>query len=56
MSDYGEDIVAHFLLSELRAEGHVDQVGRKWMYTTGNLSYEITLRARKVKTRKRLEG
>lgn len=52
--DYGSDLVEHFLLSELRAEGHITQVNRAWVYQTSNHAYEITLRARKIKRKTRL--
>lgn len=53
--NYGADLVEHFLLSELRAEGHITQVGRDWMYRAGENHYQITVRAKRVKVKKRLE-
>lgn len=53
--DYGADLVAHFLYSELQAEGHLTQVDRgQWVYRSGDHDYQVTIRAKKIKTRKRL--
>lgn len=52
--DYGSDLVEYFLLSELRAEGHITQVGRNWIYQSGNHDYVITIRARKIPRKERL--
>lgn len=52
--DYGSDLVEHFLLSELHAEGHITYVGRNWVFSSGNHDYEVTLRARKIKRKTRL--
>lgn len=45
MTDYGSDLVAHFLLQELRAEGHIEQVGRRWIYVGHNHDYVIDITA-----------
>lgn len=57
MTDYGPDLVAHFLLNELRAEGYITQVERdQWVYRgEGDSSdYLITLRATPIKKVRRL--
>lgn len=48
MPDYGSDLIEHFLLQELLAEGHIEQVGRRWMYLGDNHDYVIDVTAVRV--------
>lgn len=57
-SDYGPDLIAHFLLNELRAEGHIVQVERDhWVYQGPYEDYEVSLRVTPIpKTGRLREG
>lgn len=54
-TDYGPDLVTHFLLNELRAEGHLVRVENNvWVYQTPQRDYRITLKATPIPRKVRL--
>lgn len=53
-SDYGPELVAHFLLSEMRAYGLIERHGSMWVYEGHRDDFEIEVTARPVRKTVRL--
>lgn len=54
MTDYGESLVAHFLMNELRAEGHLERYGNDLVYVGDRCDYVVTVTAKKINKTVRL--
>lgn len=54
MTDYGESLVAHFLMNELRAEGHLERHGNDLVYVGDRCDYVVTVTAKKINKTVRL--
>lgn len=54
MTDYGEDLVSHFLLNELRAEGHLELTSRGWLYSGHHDDFLVGITVKKINKTVRL--
>lgn len=48
MTDYSPNLVEHLLYSELRAEGHINHDGKRWVYEGDRCDYEVVITSRKI--------